>query len=256
MRVLITTKKGSDKGTDINFKASYGVSSRAFENYERMGAKDFIETMYWTYRQGEIDGGAPIDQAGLYGLQEMAAGKTKIFGENEEYNPYNYNVWVTDNEDNPQLDQMLIDPATGNVEFLNKIDIGNETSFEIPTEAGKVSAVFVKQSTSGMFWTSEEVDEATRNAVIECLKDNNPSYKGYNAFTFGAGSFELEFKSGRFATYTFTGVKEGDYVKPEEAPEVEIPEVETPEEEVTDKEAQKAANKAEKEAKKAAKKSK
>jgi hypothetical protein len=162
---------------------------------------------------------------------------------------------------------MLID-AEGNVEFLKKIDIENETSFEIPYEAGKISAVFVKQSTSGMFWTSEEVDEATRNAVIECLKDNNPSYKGYNAFTFGAGSFELEFKSGRFATYTFTGVKEGDYVKPEEAPEVEIPEVETPEEEttpeedakpeeeVTDKEAQKAANKAEKEAKKAAKKSK
>ena len=150
---------------------------------------------------------------------------------------------------------MLID-AEGNVEFLKKIDIENETSFEIPYEAGKISAVFVKQSTSGMFWTSEEVDEATRNAVIECLKDNNPSYKGYNAFTFGAGSFELEFKSGRFATYTFTGVKEGDYVKPEEAPEVEIPEVETPEEEVTDKEAQKAAKKAEKEAKKAAKKSK
>ncbi len=113
--VMITTKKGSDKGTDINFKASFGVSSRAFENYERMGAKDFIETMYWTYRQGEIDGGAPIDQAGLYGLQEMAVGKTKIFGENEEYNPYNYNVWVTDNEDNPQLDQMLIDPATGKI---------------------------------------------------------------------------------------------------------------------------------------------
>lgn len=150
---------------------------------------------------------------------------------------------------------MLID-ADGNVEFLEKIDIGNETSFEIPSEEGKISAVFVKQSTSGMFWTAKEVDEATRNAVIACIENNNPSYKGYNAFTFGAGSFELEFKAGRFATYTFAGVSDGGYVQPEEevAPEeVVVPEEEAkPEEEVSNKNAKKA----DKEAKKASKKSK
>jgi hypothetical protein len=100
---------------------------------------------------------------------------------------------------------MLIDPATGEVEFLNKIDIGNETSFEIPFEAGKVSAVFVKQSTSGMFWFSEEVDENLVNATIDCLKANNPSYKGHNAVAVGAGEHTLEFKNNKFATYTFAG---------------------------------------------------
>ncbi len=99
---------------------------------------------------------------------------------------------------------MLIDPATGEVEFLNKIDIENETSFDIPYEAGKISAVFVKQSTSGMFWFSEEVDADTVTATIECLKANNPSYKGHNAVAFGAGEHTLEFKKNKFATYTFS----------------------------------------------------
>ena len=98
---------------------------------------------------------------------------------------------------------MLIDKATGEVEFLYKKDIGGETSFEIPYEAGKVSAVFIKQSTSGMFWFSEKVDEATQQAVIDCLKDNNPSYKGHNAIAFGEGEHKLEFKKNKFATYTF-----------------------------------------------------
>ncbi len=102
---------------------------------------------------------------------------------------------------------MLIDKATGEVEFLYKIDIGNQTSFDIPYAAGKISAVFVKQSTSGMFWFSENVDEDIVNATIECLKDNNPSYKGHNAVAFGAGDHELEFKKNKFVTYTFTGEK-------------------------------------------------
>ena len=108
------------------------------------------------------------------------------------------------NGDASNISFMLID-ANGNVEFLKKYDIGNETSFEIPTEEGKVSAVFVKQSTSGMFWFSQEVDEAVVNATIECLKANNPSYKGHNAVAFGEGEHDLEFKKNKFVTYNFEG---------------------------------------------------
>ena len=97
---------------------------------------------------------------------------------------------------------MLID-AQGNVAFLYKVDIEDQTSFEIPTEAGKVSAVFVKQSTSGMFWTSQEVSEDIQAAVIACLKDNDPSYKGHNAFVSGEGEHTWEFKKGKSVTYTF-----------------------------------------------------
>ena len=123
---------------------------------------------------------------------------------------------------------MLID-KDGNVEFLKKIDIGSQTSFEIPSEPGKVSAVFVKQSTSGMFWFSEEVDEATVNATIACLKANNPSYKGYNAVAFGEGNHQLEFKKNKFVTYNFSGstavmpevkTEVKPEVKPEAKPEV------------------------------------
>ena len=123
---------------------------------------------------------------------------------------------------------MLIDPVTGEVEFLEKIDIGSETSFEIPAEEGKISAVFVKQSTSGMFWTSEKVDDVTAQAVIDCLEANNPSYKGYNAFAYGDGEHELEFKKNKFVTYTFAGataVLDGDVV---DEPVVDEPVVEEP----------------------------
>ena len=98
---------------------------------------------------------------------------------------------------------MLIDKATGEVTFLYKIDIGGQTSFEIPAEEGKISAVFVKQSTSGMFWFAEEVDAETQQAVIDCLKANNRSYKGHNAIAFGEGEHDLEFKKGKFVTYIF-----------------------------------------------------
>ena len=125
---------------------------------------------------------------------------------------------------------MLVD-ANGNVEFLYKKDIGNETSFEIPVEEGKISAVFVKQGTSGMFWFSEEVDEDIQEAVIECLKDNNPSYKGHNAIAFGAGDHELEFKKNKFVTYTFSGTF--GMIEEESAEEVEDESVEEPVEEET-----------------------
>ena len=124
------------------------------------------------------------------------------------------------NGDASNISFMLID-ADGNVEFLYKVDIENETSFDIPMEAGKISAVFVKQSTSGMFWTSEQVSEEVLNNVIACLEANNPSYKGYNAACYGAGQHELEFKSGKFVTYTFETAAAGGTYSFEEVKTVE-----------------------------------
>ncbi len=163
--VMITTKKGSDKGTDINFKASYGVSSQAYKNYKTMGSKDFLETMFWAYRQAMIDEDAPIDKAGLYGLEEMAIGETGILGagvggkNGEIYNPYNYNVWVTDNEDNPQLDQMLIDPATGKI-----------------------------REDATLYWDEKWIDEVTNNQAVR--QEYVLSFNGGNAknqYMFSAG---------------------------------------------------------------------
>ena len=116
---------------------------------------------------------------------------------------------------------MLIDKETGEVEFLKKIDIENQTSFVIPSAEGKISAVFIKQSTSGMFWFAEDVDEDIQQAVIDCLKANNPSYKGHNAIAFGNGDHQLEFKTGKFVTYHFEGASASELNS--DATKVEIP---------------------------------
>jgi len=102
------------------------------------------------------------------------------------------------------ISYMFINKETGEVEFLKKIDIEEGvTSVPIITAEGYVSAMFMKQATSGMFWFSEEVDAATVDATIACLKANNPSYKGHNAVAFGEGAHELEFKKNKFVTYVF-----------------------------------------------------
>ena len=102
------------------------------------------------------------------------------------------------------ISYMFINKETGEVEFLKKIDIDDDvTSVPIIAIDGYVSAMFMKQATSGMFWFSEEVDEELVNATIDCLKANNPSYKGHNAIAYGEGAHKLEFKKNKFATYTF-----------------------------------------------------
>ena len=78
-----------------------------------------------------------------------------------------------------------------------------------------------------MFWFEEMVDEDIRDAVIECLKKNNPSYKGHNAVCYGAGDHTLEFKKNKFATYTFTADSVVTETKGE--PVVDTPVVEEPE---------------------------
>ena len=102
------------------------------------------------------------------------------------------------------ISYMFLNKESGEVEFLKKIDIEEgETSVPMVTMDGYVSVMFMKQATSGMFWFSEEVTEEQVNAAIECLKANNPSYKGHNAIAFGEGAHDLEFKKGKVVTYVF-----------------------------------------------------
>lgn len=107
---------------------------------------------------------------------------------------------------------MLID-ANGDVEFINKIDIEDETSVIIPTEEGKTSAVFIKQAQSGMLWVAEEVDEGIVDKLIKCVKKNNPSYKGHDSVAFGGGEHNLTYtnnknkKNKKTVTYKFDNAK-------------------------------------------------
>jgi len=107
---------------------------------------------------------------------------------------------------------MLID-ANGDVEFINKIDIEDETSVIIPTEEGKTSAVFIKQAQSGMLWVDQEVDEDMVGKLVKCVKKNNPSYKGHDSVAFGGGEHNLTYtnnknkKNTKTVTYKFDNAK-------------------------------------------------
>ena len=166
----------------------------------------------WTITDGWAEGITPLtdkENPVVVELVDPANGNTDLWYTDENGNEQTNEIEVPDvNVEKPEpvtvsfkkgeasnISFMLID-KNGNVEFLEKIDIGNETSFEIPFEAGKVSAVFVKQATTGMFWFSEEVDENTINATIACLKANNPSYKGCDAIAFGEGEHDLTYSNG------------------------------------------------------------
>ena len=103
------------------------------------------------------------------------------------------------------ISYMLID-KDGNVEFLHKIDLRDgDTSAPVIYKDGYITAIFVKQSTSGMLWISEEVDDETVDAVIACVKKNNKSYKGHDAVAFGEGSHDLTYgKKNKTHTVTYT----------------------------------------------------
>ena len=195
-----------------------------------------------TAGEGEFEAYAYVAEGG------KSASQTMIGGEKPDFYTEG-NVIVVKNVKEPapptvsfqsgevsNISFMLIDKATGEITFLEKVDVDGQTSFEIPYEEGKISAVFVKQGNAqGMFWFSEQVSDDIVNATIECVDDNNPSYKGYSTVAFGAGDHSYEFKNGKMITYTFTGVAK---VEASEAPvEPEATEPEATEPEATEPEA-------------------
>ncbi|MEA4974864.1 MAG: TonB-dependent receptor [Paludibacter sp.] len=101
--IMITTKKGKSGKAELNFKANFGLASRAIPRYETMKSQDFIEAAFSAFYNEQIDNGVAPDMAGAGALVEMVSGGQRIFGANQMYNPYNYDV------------ANLIDPATGKI---------------------------------------------------------------------------------------------------------------------------------------------
>lgn len=88
--------------------------------------------------------------------------------------------------------------ADGNVEYLSKTDFADDdTGATIYVESGWVAAVFIKQSQSGMLWTSEDVDEETTAKLLEVVAQSDKAYKGCDAIVSGAGDHELEYGVGK-----------------------------------------------------------
>ena len=237
-QVIETVKVTDATEYTVNFNAPADADIKVVVS----GTQNLERGVYFYQpKPADLDGdGVATSREVSQNLIAVAQGETPVYAEMtitiDTPPTINFNCGDASN-----ISFMLIDKVTGAVEFLYKIDIENQTSFEIPTAEGKISAVFVKQSTSGMFWFAEEVDEDVQNAVIECLKANNPSYKGQNAIAFGNGDHDLEFKKNKFVTYNFEGVNatvandekaeivENESVVEEETPatEEEAPVVET-----------------------------
>lgn len=97
--VMISTKKGTPGLGNVNFKATYGVSSRAFPNYERVNEKEYMELAYESRKnilQYRASNPLSAEEAATAALSTYWGG----FG-GETYNPYSL----------PSSE--LIDPTTG-----------------------------------------------------------------------------------------------------------------------------------------------
>ena len=100
--IIITTRKGAEDRTNISYKGTYGVASRALPPYALLGTTDFIQMVYEALRNGAQYGtGMDFESASAYASANLG---TQIGGlkNPEYYNPYKNYTWDT-----------LIDPSTG-----------------------------------------------------------------------------------------------------------------------------------------------
>ena len=104
--VMITTKRGAgnDGKSRVSLKANWGRISRAIPRYDLMDEAEYIQANYHMYRNRAIysEGYAP-ELAGARAIENMTSGSLRLFGANEQYNPYNMPI------------AQLIDPVTGAV---------------------------------------------------------------------------------------------------------------------------------------------
>ena len=102
--VMITTKKGNSGKVKVNLKANWGVASRSIPRYDVMDEAGYLETVFQSYKNDlMVNNGLSAEDAASQALYFMNNGPSSIFGENEQYNPFNFPV------------AELIDPATGKV---------------------------------------------------------------------------------------------------------------------------------------------
>jgi TonB-linked SusC/RagA family outer membrane protein len=104
--ILVTTKRGAENGDKltVDLKAKWGVASRAIPKYNLMNEQEFIEQSFIMFRNDQIyNYGVSPELAGAAAVNAMVNGNNRIFGIDEQYNPYNMPI------------AQLIDPVTGKV---------------------------------------------------------------------------------------------------------------------------------------------
>lgn len=81
--IIITTKRGSSTKASISANINQGVYQRGIRDYDRMGANDYMETMFQVYRNGLVSAGTSD-----YATSTKTA-QTKLISDVLGYNIYN-----------------------------------------------------------------------------------------------------------------------------------------------------------------------
>ena len=96
--IMITTKRGSEGRSNVNFKATVGWQSRSIHDYDVVSQDEFVELTWEALKNGYV-------LNGNYSDADARALASANLGSNmggEGYNPYKNYTWAT-----------VIDPATG-----------------------------------------------------------------------------------------------------------------------------------------------
>ncbi len=84
--IIITTKKGKSDRASIRLNINQGVYNRGISEYDRMGANDFMETMWMGYRNSLMS-----SKPDIYSTKELANAKASatLVSDYLKYNIYN-----------------------------------------------------------------------------------------------------------------------------------------------------------------------
>lgn len=97
--IMITTKRGSEGKSNVNFKATYGLQSRSVTDYDVVNQEEFVELTWEGLKNGYVLGGYSEEAARQLASENLGA---SVGG--EMYNPFKNYTWDT-----------VINPATGKI---------------------------------------------------------------------------------------------------------------------------------------------
>ncbi|WP_108821844.1 TonB-dependent receptor [Dysgonomonas sp. Marseille-P4361] len=102
--IMITTRKGEAGKLQVNLKANWGVSSRFIPRYETMDEREYIQSIFYSLRGGDVS-----EAAGRKAINAMFSdAANRVFGENGQYFPFKVPEGSSA--------QGMIDPLTGLVD--------------------------------------------------------------------------------------------------------------------------------------------
>ena len=115
--ILITTKRGSEGRSVVNFKATVGLQSRSLKDYDMVNQDQYVALTWEALKNNYyINGGYSLEDAKLLASQSMSASLGGEF-----YNPYKNYTW-----------DQVIDPATGQVR-PDAVSAWNESWMDVLT---------------------------------------------------------------------------------------------------------------------------